>query len=496
MNRSLPLSSAFPAIILLLFCVQPTSAQEDYEKWLKQHEQAFQQFKEERDRKFVAFLKKEWQNMQLRDGLERYEQPKPVVIPEAERVPPRDVRPPDSKIIRDIPVPDYVPVDLPDLDTTPDLVPGKTEEIEYFDMPLKVTVDDGFYSGFDGAVDNEGIGAHWQRLSNLKYEPLLMQVQFLKEQMELNDWGYGRLLHAIATQLYPKSKNDRNLFLWFMLSKSGYAARIGYHDGLVFLLLPSENTIYGQRFFNIDGTRYYLLSFDDSPATVQSLFTYDGDYPGATAPFGLGVRNLPLLAERTSQRQVAFRYGGKMFEFDVQYNRSLVSFFEHYPLTDMPVYFGAPISAAASRSLVAGLKPIIKGKTELEAVNILLRFVQTAFPYKTDGDQFGREKYLFAEETLFYPYSDCEDRSVLFAYLVHQLLGLDVIGLNYPGHIATAVAFSSPVDGEHLVHGNRNFVICDPTYINATAGMTMPAVAQVRPEVIELGSAISFTREL
>ena len=46
------------------------------------------------------------------------------------------------------------------------------------------------------------------------------------------------------------------------------------------------------------------------------------------------------------------------------------------------------------------------------------------------------------DEPLFYPYSDCEDHSVLFAYLVRELPGLEVIGLDYPGHVATAVRFS------------------------------------------------------
>ena len=47
------------------------------------------------------------------------------------------------------------------------------------------------------------------------------------------------------------------------------------------------------------------------------------------------------------------------------------------------------------------------------SVNRLLRFVQTAFEYKTDEDQFNTENYLFPLETLHYPYSDCEDRSAL-----------------------------------------------------------------------------------
>jgi hypothetical protein len=120
-------------------------------------------------------------------------------------------------------------------------------------------------------------------------------------------------------------------------------------------------------------------------------------------------------------------------------------------------------------------------------VNILLRFVQTAFQYKTDQDQFGREKPFFPEETIYYPFSDCEDRSVLFAYLVRNLTGLEVVGLDYPGHIATAVRFPTQVPGESVGYQGKRFVVCDPTYINAGAGMCMPQFKSVTPNVIAFG---------
>ena len=73
--------------------------------------------------------------------------------------------------------------------------------------------------------------------------------------------------------------------------------------------------------------------------------------------------------------------------------------------------------------------------------------MQTAFAYRTDQDQFSREKWMLPEETLFYPYSDCDDRAVLFAWLVRELLELPVIGIQWPGHMAVAVAFDSPASG-------------------------------------------------
>jgi len=102
----------------------------------------------------------------------------------------------------------------------------------------------------------------------------------------------------------------------------------------------------------------------------------------------------------------------------------------------------------------------------------------------TDGGQFGREKYMLPEETLFYPYSDCEDRAILFAYLVRKLTNLDVIALHYPNHIATAVNFSDKIKGDAIKYRGKRYVICDPTYIGADIGRAMPKFRGVRPKVI------------
>ncbi|MBN1542857.1 hypothetical protein JW992_11980, partial [candidate division KSB1 bacterium] len=118
--------------------------------------------------------------------------------------------------------------------------------------------------------------------------------------------------------------------------------------------------------------------------------------------------------------------------------------------------------------------------------NLLLRLVQTGFDYQTDDQQFGREKFFFPEEILHYPYSDCEDRSVFFSWLVHNLLSLDVIGLDYPGHVATAVRFDDPPPGDTVVHRGAKYTICDPTYINAEAGASMPQLKNVNPRAVDL----------
>ena len=150
------------------------------------------------------------------------------------------------------------------------------------------------------------------------------------------------------------------------------------------------------------------------------------------------------------------------------------------------MYFNAAVSQESVDSLERSLKHLVTNKSEVESVNILLRFVQTAFDYKVDQEQFGKEKPMFIEETLYYPYSDCEDRAVLFAYLVRSILGLDVVGLRYDGHIATAVKFKDQVYGDAVVYSGEKYIICDPTYMYADAGKCLPNFQEKVPKIISI----------
>ncbi len=150
----------------------------------------------------------------------------------------------------------------------------------------------------------------------------------------------------------------------------------------------------------------------------------------------------------------------------------------------MEIYFRSQFSRALVVSIAREFSKIVEGKSESVAVDMILRFVQTAFPYKTDDEQFGKEKVMFPDEFLYYQYSDCEDRSVFFSALVKTILGLEVIGLDYPGHIATAVRLSEHISGDSIEYNGKKFIVCDPTYINSSIGMTMPKYKSTQPDII------------
>jgi hypothetical protein len=205
------------------------------------------------------------------------------------------------------------------------------------------------------------------------------------------------------------------------------------------------------------------------------------DYPDARNYLDLSVTQSPRLAKDVVTKQ--FKDGTSL-----AYNRNLLPFYQDYPHMEFAHYAEAAMDEVLLASIRQRIEPQLNGKSQEEAVNLLLRFVQTDFDYKTDGEQFGHEKYFFPEETIASRYSDCEDRAILFVQLVRRLLGMKAVLLYYKGvHLAAAVHFDNPnTAGDYVMQGGMKYIICDPTYTHATLGMSMPDLRAMPVEIIPI----------
>ena len=471
--------------VVLLFSISFTFAQDNYQEWLKKEKTSYKSFLEKEDQAFADFLKKDWKAFQAVQGIKYDEKPKPNNIPVAE---PEDkpVPPPPEKIkpVPEIKIPEKPPAPKP----KPKPVVNKTTNLmtlDFYGAPVSVNYKKDFDFNLSTPINNEVISKAWETIASSKYKVLLEQLQANQKELAINDWGYLALVDVFAKKLFPGSKNEQHLFSWFIVSKSGYDTKVAYMDNTIYFLVPSENIIYSNRYVTLDDKKYYFISMDDPVELKGQIYTYTGQYKGADRLISMKIVKVPILKNKIGTKNLVFNFNGKSYTIVAQYDNDMIDFLKNYPQTELPIYFDAAVSEYANLSLLRSIKPNLQGMSELEAVNFLLRFVQTAFDYKTDDQQFGKEKYLMMEETLYYPSSDCEDRSILFSYLVKNLLNLDVVGLDYPGHIATAVKFNSDLTGDRVNYNGQVYIICDPTYINADAGMEMPQFKSVDPKVIQ-----------
>jgi hypothetical protein len=356
--------------------------------------------------------------------------------------------------------------------------------VDFFGRTLKFYYDPSLAKRFSPPINKDSISRYWSTLSQQEYPGLVAQLASQKKSLKLNDWAFASLVHQVAGKIAGHRVTDTALLSWFLLIKSDYQARVAYDSNHIYLLVPSEQELFEITYFTFSGVRFYAVDFDRDREKPGRVFTYDGRYPGASREFDMHVDGTVAANDITGKRRLQFNFKGKSYEVTVDYDRGRVGFLQKYPQLGLPLYFESGVNYETAGPLQKQLATYMQGMDELQAVNFLLRFVQTAFEYQTDEQQFGEENYLFPEETLYYPYSDCEDRSILFAWLVRSLLKLDVVGLDYPGHVATAVRFSKPVTGDAVIYHGQRYMVSDPTYINAVAGMTMPDYKGKQPGII------------
>ncbi|MDO5341596.1 MAG: hypothetical protein Q4F69_03990 [Bacteroidia bacterium] len=310
----------------------------------------------------------------------------------------------------------------------------------------------------------------------------------------LNEWGYYCLLRSISDKVFTND-NDKVLFCFYMLRNEGnFKTKVarGKDSGLLSLLIAIDN--------KLDVYSYNFFRFDDNGSKVKYYMVYGGKGNEA-------VYSYDFCKQDTDKKQMSldFNRNLNMGKCDIvrtlnltkdkkitlPYNSSHIAYLNDVPMTVFPIYFASPISIEAQNELRTNLTKIKAEKSPYEFIDMLLHFVQTAFEYKTDDDQFGYEKYFYPEEVIAYPYSDCEDRAALFSWLVTTYTNAKVIGLQYEGHVATAVCFGDDfkIDGDAFTYGGKRYYVCDPTYINASVGMTMPQFIGKTPKVIKLKKA-------
>lgn len=320
---------------------------------------------------------------------------------------------------------------------------------------------------------------------------LLDSLKSFRHRFELNDWLYYQLIRKVAQELCPKYEdyNIYTLYKWYFLTASGFDARLAITGKkLIFYILNEEN-IEDVPFFVLDSKKYMCLNihdFEPFDLHLHPPVPLVLPVPGAVESFSYRVTRLPDFEPEAYQaKSLDFIYNHRPYHFDIVFNQELKAVFNNYPVVDFASYFNIPLSRATYQSLVPLLKNNMSGMKAEQGIDYLMRFTRYAFLYENDQENFGRERRLSPEETLFSPYSDCDDRAGLFFYLVKEIYNLPMIALLYPGHINIAVALPDP-KGKFINYKGKSYTICEPTpqSVDLPAGAFSPALSGSHYEVV------------
>lgn len=455
--------------LAFLFVFSTLSA-ETFENFKRTQAESVKEYKDKRDKEFSKYLKAQWKAYKSQNDAPLYEKPKLSKIIPSIPLNIKSAGPKISVAVNDINYTEnkYVP-----------LVKEKKDfYLNFYGSDLGFDIPNGILLANYYPQNQKGIKNFFDLASSSEHEELILEILNIKKSMNLNDWGVYLLVVDISNAIF-KNHNNSNLLSWFIFNKLGYAVKIGLYDDHVILLHHSEKTIYSAQNYLLGKKKYYMFSYNDK-SSIGHIYTYKQNYPGSDKPLDFSMKTLPLFNLNIKTKILSFTKDEKHYNISYEYNKNLIDFMRTYPQVDYKIFFNAPLQEATYNSIAFSLKKYIDGMKMSDAINFVLNFVQNSFKYERDDKQFTKEKVMFAQETLYYDKSDCEDRVILFSYLAKKLFKIGVVGVKYKDHMATALAI--PMQGDSVESGGKRLVIADPTYINASIGQSMAKYKYLIPD--------------
>jgi len=462
----------FGLFSLSVFLLGASVSAQSFKDFKKTQAKSFTNFKDKRDTAFSAYIKKQFQEYRGELSKQLFEKPKP---PKIDATSPKSIKAqgPYAHIIiktedENVTVKKSVEPTSENYDISFNFFGSRVG----FDIP-KSANEAKYYP-----QNQKGIASFFDVVASSQYAPLLHSIKNYKEEFLLNDWGVYLLVTTLGEKMFT-NPDEAKLLSWFVFNKLGYDVKVGLTHKHIVLMHYSKKIIYSTPNYTFGTKKFYVVS-EYAKGRVGSIYSYKQSYPNATKALDLSLKVLPNFVKNIKTKMLTYKTEKKTYSVTNCYNQNLIDFMATYPQADYGTFFNAALEDITYESIAKDLKKYIDGKKASVAMNFVLNFVQNAFVYQVDEKQFGREKVMFAQETLYYAKSDCEDRAILFAYLIKKLFHIGVIGVKYTDHMTTALYI--PINGDSVVDGRKKYIIADPTYINANIGMSMPKYRSVRPE--------------
>jgi hypothetical protein len=317
-------------------------------------------------------------------------------------------------------------------------------------------------------------------LDDVDYEKTLSQLTNYKKKYELDDYGFLLLIDKFLNELTLLS-NQRTLLEWFILSKNNYDVLLGINNNAKYILLCKEDdNVLNMYSYIIDNKEYFNLKFNNDN-NLNYLFHFTPN-EGQNS-FTLG-NSLPLLKKNIEKKNISFLYLGNSYTYQININLNITNYLDDLPMINFGKhYINFGFSKPLKRTLLTQLEKDIKNFDSIvDKLNFLLFFTQI-IPYKVDKTVHGKEHWAFPEQAIYLNYLDCEDKSILFAYLVWELLEIKSVLYIYKSKTSGHANVGIAIDNLHISNPDKKiingieYIICEPTNIGYKLGEQLKLTA-------------------
>lgn len=341
----------------------------------------------------------------------------------------------------------------------------KAVEVNFYGHTVKIDYDNKLNNiRYESGVE-QFIKSFDEKSAGSDYVSLVKQFHQTSQNFGLDDVGKVLLVNAFTKKAFAhQPQNFQTLITWYVLYRDSMDVMLCYNKQKISLFGRLNISPCGIAYINKGGKIYTDLSFALAQGSIGSVSEYKPKnyYWQPKRLIQLNTSAYPKLNALKKSKSFSFIYNEKRYNFNATINQSLILYLQDLPVVELGnSYVNCGFSESLEKTLIISLQQTTKTMGKREALGFLLKFVQS-IPYKTDDEQWGFERYSFGEETLFNDYADCEDKVILYATLVKQLLNVESVALVYEDDEHVAIALKLPPNSASF-----SFTYRGDKYLNA-----------------------------
>ncbi len=346
------------------------------------------------------------------------------------------------------------------------LANGQQIIVDFYGESILIKYEKELFDNYSGSLLKEpGIEKAYKSLSQRSATTFIKSVQAAKNKYQLNDWLYAKLIHKSLEKINTNRSNRFiDMMTWVILVKEGYDARATFTKSTIYVNVATKEEVFESPMYDDKGKSFanltYLLANGRMVNMVYGVKFVPNKYG---KDFSFKLNNFPKFSEKKENITYKFDFKGKQELLSASIDKTFITLMKDYPKFDEIDYVKTPLSSAIKTSLIPSLKKRISNFSDIEKMEYLVTFTRRALTYGSDKRNFGKNnRPLTAEEALYYPSVDCEDKVAVIYNLVKELTPLKAVVIAMPNHLSFGVDLKA-AKGKSYRHRGKNYIICDPT---------------------------------
>lgn len=317
----------------------------------------------------------------------------------------------------------------------------------------------------DLPITAEEIDKFQKDMPNSDLMELCKEVDEYKIKLHLNSFMFVEFVKK-AAQEYAYTNKARKLLVWQILKHFDYDTFLQFSDKQFIVFLAYDTYFNGVAYIPKLEDSFFCDVFYDTSTFPEPMTKFSDDYKGQKeVSVDLSkIENLP--ESNIESKTLCIISNKKKYVFKYSVNIDLVEFLNTLPQFKLGKNYISDfgISNVTKSVILKQINSHIKKMDTIQGLNFILDICQQ-IKYSDDRTLWKRERFFFPEQSLYYLNIDCDDKSILFSYLVKQIYNLETVGILYPDkkHINVGLRYAGNERYKSIVYKGTKYIICEPT---------------------------------